>query len=81
MAASRPGFQVVGARGRDATVAVRGRDVAAVRAYDLARLPAAREIIARRSWADLAAGRVVGDFVPAAILLGVAVTGEDLDQV
>src|SRR5262249_3426814 len=63
-----------------AALALLGGRVAAAGADELARLPAAREVVLRRSRADGIALRVPVDLLPAPELLGVAVAGEDLDQ-
>ena len=76
----RAGVQVVAPRVRDATLALRRRRVAAARAHDLARLPAARGVARGRFRADRRTLGVVGDLLEAAVLLRVPVAGVHLDQ-
>src|SRR5262249_31845136 len=78
--ARRSRGEVVEARRLHAALALLGGRVAAAGADELARLPAAREVVLRRSRADGIALRVPVDLLPAPELLGVAVAGEDLDQ-
>src|SRR5262249_12312463 len=79
-AAGRAGVQVVAPRVLHATLALRGRCVATSRAHDLAGLPAARGVALGRRRADGRALGVVADLLEAPVLLGVAVSGVNLDQ-
>src|SRR5262249_7004302 len=68
-------LQIVETRGRDALLAVGALRVAAARADDLARLPAARQIVLRRRRTARLALVVELDVLPRAELLRVPVAG------
>src|SRR5262249_21370021 len=76
----RARVQVVAPRALHAALALRGGRVAASRADDLARLPAARGVALGRRRAHGRAPGVVADLLEAPVLLGVAVSGIHLDQ-
>src|SRR5436309_1437703 len=74
------GPEIVGARRRDALLALRRRGVRAARADDLARLPAAGKVVPRRLGTVGRAARITVDGEPGAILLGVAVPRVHLEE-